>query len=62
MLTIGKKTLKQKQGTAISTKFAPSDSILFLAELEAAIITESEDKPYYGGGTLRTYVLLMGTW
>ena len=29
-----KKTLKQKRGTAIGTKFAPPYSILFIAELE----------------------------
>ena len=28
------KTLKQKQGTAIGTMFAPLYSILFMAELE----------------------------
>ena len=30
----GKKTLQQKRGTAIGTKFAPPYSILFMAELE----------------------------
>ena len=30
----GKKTLKQKRGTTIGTKFAPPYSILFMAELE----------------------------
>ena len=30
----GKKTLKQKRGTATGTKFAPPYSILFMAELE----------------------------
>ena len=41
-----KKTLKQKQGTAIGTKFAPPNSILFMAELEEKIIKGSEYKPY----------------
>ena len=34
----GKKTLKQKRGTAIGTKFAPPYSILFMAELEEEIV------------------------
>ena len=34
----GKKTLKQKRGTAIGTKFAPPYSILFMAELEEEIL------------------------
>ena len=46
IFTFGKKTLKQKRGTAIGTKFAPPCSILFMAELEEKIIKESEYKPY----------------
>ena len=46
IFTFRKKTLKQKRGTAISTKFAPPYSILFMAELEEEIIKESEYKPY----------------
>ena len=46
IFTFGKKTLKQKPGTAIGTKFAPPYSILFMAELEEEIIKESEYKPY----------------
>ena len=46
IFTFGKKTLKQKRGTAIGTKFAPLYSILFMAELEEEIIKESEYKPY----------------
>ena len=46
IFTFGKKTLKQKRGTAIGTKFAPPYSILFMAELEEKIIKESEYKPY----------------
>ena len=34
----GKKTLKQKRGTAIGIEFAPSYSILFMAELEEKIL------------------------
>ena len=34
----GKKTLKQKRGTAIGTKFAPPYSILFMAELEEDVL------------------------
>ena len=33
-----KKTLKQKTGTAIRTKFAPPYGILFLAELKEEIL------------------------
>ena len=40
------KTLKQKRGTAIGTKFAPPYSILFMAELEEKILREIELKPY----------------
>ena len=46
IFTFGKKTLKQKRGTAIGTKFAPPYSILFMAELEKEIIKESEYKRY----------------
>ena len=45
VFTFGKKTLKQKRGTAIGTKFAPPYSILFMAELEEEITKESEYKP-----------------
>ena len=40
------KTLKQKRGTVISTKFAPPYSLLFVAELEEEISSEIELKPY----------------
>ena len=46
MSTFGKKTLKQKRGNAIGTKFEPPYNILFMAELEEKIIKESECKPY----------------
>ena len=46
IFTLGKKTLKQKRRTAISTKFAPPYSILLMAELEEEIVKESEYKPY----------------
>ena len=49
IFTFGKKTLKQKQGTVIGTKFAPSHSILFMVELEE-IINESEYKLYLWWG------------
>ena len=41
-----KKKIKQKWGKAIGTKFSPSYSILFMAELEEEIIKHSEYKPY----------------
>ena len=55
IFTFGKKILKQKQGTAIGTKFAPLYSILFMAELEENIIKESEYKPYLWWRILTTY-------
>ena len=42
----GKKTLKQKRGTAIRTKFEPPYKILFIAELEEKILQKAEFKPY----------------
>ena len=53
IFAFGKRTLKQKWGTAIGTKFAPPYSILFMTELKEEIIKESEY--IYGGGTLTTY-------
>ena len=46
IFTFKEKTLKQKWGTAVGTKFAPPYSILFMAELEKEIISEIELKPY----------------
>ena len=46
LFIFGKKTFKQKRGTAIGTKFEPPYSIFFMAELEEKIIKESENKPY----------------
>ena len=45
-LKFDKKSLKQKRGTAIGTKFAPPYSILFMAELEEEIPQKAEFKPY----------------
>ena len=42
----GKKTLKQKRGTAIRTKFAPPYSILYKADLEEEVLQKAEFKPY----------------
>ena len=44
IFTFKEKTLKQKWGTAIGTKFAPPYSILFMAELEEEILSEIELK------------------
>ena len=49
IFTFGKKTLKQKRGTAIGTKFALPYSILVMVELEEEIIEESEYKPCLWG-------------
>ena len=46
IFTFMEKTLKQKWGTTIGTKFAPPYSILFIAELEEEILSEIELKPY----------------
>ena len=46
IFTFKEKTLKQKRGTAIGTKFAPPYSILFMAELEEEILSKIELKPY----------------
>ena len=43
----GEKTLKQKRGSAIGTKFAPPYSILFIAELEDEILRKAEFKPNF---------------
>ena len=40
------KTIRQKRGTAIGTKFAPPYSILFMAELEENVLENAELKPY----------------
>ena len=47
IFTFKKKTLKQKRGTAIGTKFAPLYSILFMAELEREILSEIELKLWW---------------
>ena len=41
-----KKIFKQKRRTAIRTNIAPPYSILFMAELEEAILKEADFKPY----------------
>ena len=46
IFTFKEKTLKQKRGTAIGTKFAPPYSILFMAELEEEVLSEIELKSY----------------
>ena len=51
----GKKTLKQKRGTAIGTKFAPPYSILFMVELERKFFEKQNLNRIYGGGILMIY-------
>ena len=46
IFSFNEKTLKQKRGTEIGAKFAPSFSILFIAELEEKIIEIADNKPY----------------
>ena len=40
------KTFRQKQGTAIGTKMAPSYAILFMSELEDNFLKTAPLKPY----------------
>ena len=54
-LQVGGKTLKQKRGTGIGTKFVPPYGILFMAELEEEIFGKAEFKCIYGGGTSMIY-------
>ena len=42
----GEKTLNQKRGSAIGTKFVPPYGILFMAELEEEILRKAEFKLY----------------
>ena len=44
IFNFNKRTLKQKRGTAIGTKFAPPYSILFMAELEEKILEIVDNK------------------
>ena len=41
----GKKTLNQKGGSTIGTKFAPPYSILFMTKLEEEILRKAEFQP-----------------
>ena len=43
--TFLEKTLKQKRGKAIGTKFAPPNNVLFMTELEEEVLSEIELKP-----------------
>ena len=45
--TFKEKSLKQKRGTDIGTKFTRPCSIIFMAELETDITKESEYKTYF---------------
>ena len=46
IFTFKEKSLKQKRGTAIGTKFAPPYSILFMVVLEEEILSKIELEPY----------------
>ena len=46
IFNFNERTLKQKRGTTIGTKFAPPYSILFMAELEEKILERLDNKPY----------------
>ena len=59
IFTFGKKTLTEKQRTAIGTKLAPPCSILFMAEQEEKIIKEFEYKLYlweHGENKLKLFI------
>ena len=46
IFNFNEKTLKQKRGTAIGTKFALPFSILFMEESEEKILKKVDNKPY----------------
>ena len=46
IFNFNERTLKQKRGTAIGTKFALPYSILFMAKLESKILEIVDNKPY----------------
>ena len=46
IFNFNERTLKQKRGAAIGTKFAPPYNILFMAELEEKILEIIDNKPY----------------
>ena len=58
ILNFGKKTLKQKRGTAIGTKFLPPYCILFEAELEEEVLRRAKLNRICGGGILMIYFFL----
>ena len=60
--TYKEKTLKQKPGTGIGTKFAPSYSILFMAELEKEILSEIEPRPCLWWRYIDDIFFSLGTW
>ena len=47
IFSFNEKNLKQKRGREIGPKFAPSYSILFIAELEEKILEIADNKPYF---------------
>ena len=49
IFNFNERTLKQKRGTTIGTKFAPPYSILFMAELEEKILERLDNNHIYGG-------------
>ena len=46
IFNFNERTLKQKRGTAIGTKFTPPYSILFMAELEEKVLEIVDNKSY----------------
>ena len=57
----GKKTLKEKRGTAIGKKFLLFYSILFMAELEEEILEKQNLNCIYGESILLIHFAL-GAW
>ena len=49
IFNFNERTLKQKRGTTIGTKFAPPYNILFMAELEEKILERLDNNHIYGG-------------
>ena len=62
IFNFNKRTLKQKRGTAIGTKFAPPYSILFMAKLKSKILEIVDNKPYLWWRYIDDIFFYQGTW
>ena len=62
IFNFNERTLKQKRGTAIGTKFALPCSILFMAELEGKKFEIVDNKPYLWWRYIDDIFFYLGTW